>query len=96
VTSASTYLQLGENGEKAAKPWCLAGGNGGGEEVSSASAYLQLGDDGEKAAEPRRLAGRTGEGDELSLLAPTFSWVRMERRQRSCGAWLEGLVEERG
>jgi hypothetical protein len=29
------------------------------------------------------------------MLAPTFSWVRMESRHRSRGAWLEGLVEER-
>ncbi len=63
--------------------------------VNSASTYLQLGEDGEKAAEPRHLAGGTGEGEEVTVLAPTFSWVRMERRQQSRGAWLEGLVEER-
>jgi hypothetical protein len=46
VTSASTYLQLGEDGEKAAETQRLTGGTGGGE-VTSASTYLQLGDDGE-------------------------------------------------
>jgi hypothetical protein len=60
VTSASPYLQLGEDGEKAAETWRLAGGTGGGEEVTSASTYLQLGEDGEKAAETQRLAGGTG------------------------------------
>ncbi len=63
MTSASTYLQLVEDGEKAAEPWCLAGGTGGGEEVTSASTYLQLGEDGEKAAEPWCLAGGTGGGE---------------------------------
>ncbi len=47
MTSASIYLQLGEDGEEAAKLWRLAGGTGGGEEVTSASIYLQLGEDGE-------------------------------------------------
>ncbi len=46
VTNASTYLQLGENGEKATEPGRLAGGTGG-EEVTNASTYLQLGEDGE-------------------------------------------------
>ncbi len=91
---ASTYLQLGEDGEKAAEPRHLAGGTGGGEEVTSASTYLQLGDEGEKAAERRHLAGGTGEGEEVTVLAPTFSWVRMESRLRRRGARLEGLVEE--
>ncbi len=46
VTSASTYLQLGKDGEKAAETWPLAGGTGGGDEVTSASTYLQLVEDG--------------------------------------------------
>jgi hypothetical protein len=29
------------------------------------------------------------------MLAPTFSWVRMERRQRSHGDWLKELVKEK-
>jgi hypothetical protein len=29
--NTSTYLQLGEDGEKASEPWRLAGGTGGGE-----------------------------------------------------------------
>jgi hypothetical protein len=41
MTSASTYLQLGEDGEKAAKPRRLAGGTGGGE--GSDQEGLQLG-----------------------------------------------------
>jgi hypothetical protein len=45
------------------KSWRLAGGTGGGEEVTSASTYLQLGKDGEKATEPWCLAGGTGGGE---------------------------------
>jgi hypothetical protein len=41
VTSASTYLQLGKDGEKAAEPRRLAGWTGGGE--GSDQEGLQLG-----------------------------------------------------